>query len=234
MDSVPHWKRGLALAGRILSILKCPPAPSVARGRLFIPQNPKHRHSGARVKRASPESITTIGSMDSGPAPRGASRNDDFSFIGRFPTRRSRTASRCEMLLLGLLRRQLIAQFVARKLADLRPRQVIDEIECGGNLMLAELAGEECPELVQREWHGAVAQFDKGLRRLAAVLVRYADHDHFLHRGVFIDRLLDHLRIDVEAAGDDHVLLAIDQKEIAVPVHVADVAGQETIADESL
>src|ERR1700704_29249 len=26
--------------------------------------------------RASPESITTIGSMDSGPAPRGASRND--------------------------------------------------------------------------------------------------------------------------------------------------------------
>src|ERR1700692_38672 len=31
------------------------------------------RHSGARVKRASPESITTIGSMDSGPAPSGAS-----------------------------------------------------------------------------------------------------------------------------------------------------------------
>ena len=34
-------------------------------------------HSGARAKRASPESITTIGSMDSGPAPSGASRNDD-------------------------------------------------------------------------------------------------------------------------------------------------------------
>jgi hypothetical protein len=29
----------------------------------------KARHSGARVKRANPESITTIGSMDSGPAP---------------------------------------------------------------------------------------------------------------------------------------------------------------------
>jgi hypothetical protein len=35
-----------------------------------------YRHSGARVKRASPESITTIVSMDSGPAPSGASRND--------------------------------------------------------------------------------------------------------------------------------------------------------------
>src|SRR6266436_1063868 len=30
-------------------------------------------HSGARVKRASPESTTTIGTMDNGPAPRGAS-----------------------------------------------------------------------------------------------------------------------------------------------------------------
>jgi hypothetical protein len=35
-----------------------------------------HRHSGARAKRASPESITTIVNMDSGPAPKGASRND--------------------------------------------------------------------------------------------------------------------------------------------------------------
>src|SRR6202035_1140215 len=35
------------------------------------------RHSGARAKRASPESILTIVVMDSGPAPSGASRNDD-------------------------------------------------------------------------------------------------------------------------------------------------------------
>jgi phosphoribosyl-AMP cyclohydrolase len=41
------------------------------------------RHSGARVKRASPESITTIGSMDSGPAPSGASRNDDGTSLTR-------------------------------------------------------------------------------------------------------------------------------------------------------
>ena len=47
-----------------------------------------------------------------------------------------------------------------------------------------------------------------------------------------VDRLLDHLRIDVEAAGDDHVLLAVDEIEIAVVVHVADVAGEEAVADE--
>ena len=37
-----------------------------------------------RSEATSPESITTIGSMDSGPAPRGASRNDEgcyFSFV---------------------------------------------------------------------------------------------------------------------------------------------------------
>src|SRR5580698_10343424 len=41
-------------------------------------------HSGARAKRASPESITTMVSMDSGPAPQeGASRNDEVKFTRR-------------------------------------------------------------------------------------------------------------------------------------------------------
>src|SRR6478735_3574946 len=39
------------------------------------------RHSGARAKRANPESITTIRSMDSGPAPSGASWNDDVDDV---------------------------------------------------------------------------------------------------------------------------------------------------------
>jgi hypothetical protein len=47
------------------------------------------RHSGARATRASPESITTIVSMDSGPAPGGASRSDE----GKFLTRRRFLAS---------------------------------------------------------------------------------------------------------------------------------------------
>ena len=98
--------------------------------------------------------------------------------------------------------------------------------------MLAELAGEKGLEFFQRERLGAGAQFDEGLRRLAAIVVGDADHDHFLHRRMGVDRLLDHLRIDVEAAGDDHVLLAVDQIEIAVLVHVADIAGQKAVADK--
>ena len=42
------------------------------------------RHSGARPKGASPESIATIVGMDSEPAPqKGASRNDEKSFLTR-------------------------------------------------------------------------------------------------------------------------------------------------------
>jgi hypothetical protein len=47
-----------------------------------------------------------------------------------------------------------------------------------------------------------------------------------------IDRLLDQLRIHIEAARDDEVLLAIDQIEPALRLHVADVAGQDAVADE--
>src|SRR5437899_106012 len=49
--------------------------PSTSRAARFISSAAVsvHRHSGSRAQRASPESITTIGSMDSGPAPSGAS-----------------------------------------------------------------------------------------------------------------------------------------------------------------
>ena len=51
------------------------------------------------------------------------------------------------------------------------------------------------------------------------------DHDHLVDGTVRIDRLLDHLRVDVEAAGNDQVLLAVDEVEIAVVVAIADGRG---------
>src|SRR6266700_3767021 len=134
----------------------------------------------------------------------------------------------------GFLRRLLLTQFVAREFSDRGARQRLDEFERDGQFVLAELAGQMGAQLVQRERVSALAQLDEGLGCLAAVSVGNPDHDHLVHGGVGIDRLLDHLRIDVEAAGDDHVLLAVDQKEIAVTVHIADVAGQEAVADEGL
>ena len=79
---------------------------------------------------------------------------------------------------------------------------------------------------------GTGAQGDERLGRLAAVVVRDPDDDALVDGGVLVDRLLDRLRIDVVAARDDHVLVALDDVEIAVLVHGADVAGHEEAVDE--
>ena len=60
-------------------------------------------------------------------------------------------------------RRLPVAQFVAREFADRGARQFVDEIERRRNFVLAELAGEERLQFVERERRGAGAQFDKSL-----------------------------------------------------------------------
>src|SRR5205814_1470140 len=145
----------------------------------------------------------------------------------------SSTSSR-RYLLRRCRRRLSLAQFVARQLADRGARQFLDELDGRWQLVLAELAGEEGAEFIDGERRRARAQRDEGFGRLAAVIVGNADHDHLEHGRVGVDRLLDHLRIDVEAAGDDHVLLAVDQEKVAVVIAVADVAGQEAVADKGL
>ena len=52
-----------------------------------------------------------------------------------------------------------------------------------------------------------------------------ADHGDLLDRRVGRDRVLDLDRVDVLAAGDDHVLDPVDEVDVAVGVEVALVAG---------
>ena len=72
---------------------------------------------------------------------------------------------------------------------------------------------------------GVRPQHHEGHRRLAPFLRRHADHGGFEHVGVLGQHRFDVAGIDVEAAGDDHVLLAVHQREKAVGVEPADVAG---------
>jgi hypothetical protein len=44
---------------------------------------------------------------------------------------------------------------------------------------------------------------------------------------VLVEDLLDLARVDVVAAADDHLLLAVDDEEVAVVVDLAHVAGAE-------
>src|SRR5215510_9128084 len=70
-------------------------------------------------------------------------------------------------------------------------------------------------------------QFAEGLDLLTELVVGNADDSDVLHVGVPEDRGLDLGRVDIDAAGDDHVLGAIGDEEIAVIIELADVADAE-------
>ena len=65
---------------------------------------------------------------------------------------------------------------------------------------------------------GAGAAHAERHRRFAPLLARNADHRHVDHVGVPEQQHLDVGGIDVEAAGNDHVLLAVEQDDEAVLV----------------
>src|SRR5690606_1633093 len=69
---------------------------------------------------------------------------------------------------------------------------------------------------------------------LAEVGVRQTDHRALDDAGQRVDLGLHLLRIDVEAAGDDQVLAAADDVDVAVGVDHAQVAGDEVAVGAEL
>jgi hypothetical protein len=75
---------------------------------------------------------------------------------------------------------------------------------------------------------------DDGVDALAPVGVRKADDGALGDGGMEGDGVLDLSRIDVLATGDDHVLEAVDDVEVALIVEVSAVAGvHPAVADGS-
>ena len=70
-------------------------------------------------------------------------------------------------------------------------------------------------------------ELDDGAAHLAEALVGDADHGHVLDGGVSREEVLDLDGVDVLAAHDDDVLLAVDQPDETVIVHARHVAGEE-------
>ena len=96
----------------------------------------------------------------------------------------------------------------------------------GGDLVLDELAQLFGARL------GAVLERDRGADLLAVLVVGHAEHRGLAHGRVLVEDLLDLARVDVVAAADDHVLLAVDDEEVAVLVDGRHVAGvQPAVAD---
>src|SRR5437660_566882 len=69
---------------------------------------------------------------------------------------------------------------------------------------------------------------------LAPTLVGPTDDGHLEHGVVLVEHPFDLGAGDVLAAGDDHVLQAVDNEQVAVLVTHADVAGVEPAAGERL
>src|ERR1700728_3531692 len=67
-------------------------------------------------------------------------------------------------------------------------------------------------------------EFHDGADRFAPFLIRHADHGAVLDGGMAGEYLFDLCGVDIESAADDHVFLAIHDEQIAVLVHVADIA----------
>src|SRR5262245_6545505 len=72
----------------------------------------------------------------------------------------------------------------------------------------------------------------EGLRRLAAIRVLDADDRHLLDRRMLIDRLFDPARIDIVARANNQVLDAVDDEDEPFPIHDADIARAQEIAEE--
>src|SRR5262249_21204676 len=104
------------------------------------------------------------------------------------------------------------SQHLLVDLADGGERQAVDELPRLGRVGAALAILDE---LHQRFGFRSLALLgdDQRRHRLAPLLVRHADHRHHGDVGMGGDHVLDFTREDVEAAGYDHVLLAIDDVE---------------------
>src|SRR6266699_950974 len=91
------------------------------------------------------------------------------------------------------------------------------EVRDPGPAVLDQLAGQVGPGA------GQVGGLPHGLHLLAQVLVRDADHGHVEHGGMSGEQVLGLLGVDVDAARDDHVALAVGEVQVSVGVDMADV-----------
>ena len=121
---------------------------------------------------------------------------------------------------------RLVAQDVLLHLARRGLRQRLDDLERLRHLVAREPRARHLAQVVGRDV-GPVAQHDVGLRHLAPELVGHADHGDLDDRGVGGERVLDLDARDVLAAGDDDVLQAVADLDVAVGMHHAEIAGAE-------
>src|SRR5271170_6146190 len=118
----------------------------------------------------------------------------------------------------ALARPVRLADDLALKLADRAAREGLGpEHDLPRLLVGAELVTAGLDDFLGRDG-GPGLRDDLGHRGLAPALVRHAEHHYLTDAGQRADDPLEFGRPDVEAAGNDHVVLAVDHVQVAVVV----------------
>src|SRR5579859_4142243 len=124
-------------------------------------------------------------------------------------------------------------QFFLGQFADQRLGQLIAELDLARALDRRDVSGEEFVQLLLGDGM-ALAQGDESFRHLALIGVGHTDHHRLGYGRMLVEGFLDHAGIDIVAAGDDQILDAVDQEDIAVLIDIADIAGPERSVDEDI
>jgi len=105
------------------------------------------------------------------------------------------------------------------------------ENDVARTLVTREVVSRVCDQLLRRGAHAGL-ELDESARRLAPFLVGLGDDRDDRHRRMPVERLLHLDRRDVLAAGDDDVLRAVFQLDVAVGMEDAEI--ERLIAEGAL
>src|SRR3546814_20223177 len=117
----------------------------------------------------------------------------------------------------------LFRSSAAQELAHVALGQFVAEFHVARLLVAGEVLARVRLDLLGRQRR--ILLDDDQLDSLAGLLVRYADGSHLEHAGHHRDDALDPVGIHVESRHQAHVLLAVDDVEEALLVHLRPVAG---------
>ena len=133
----------------------------------------------------------------------------------------------------GFAGRRHLAQLGLHDLAVRIDRQMIDEDHLFRYHVVRQAAGAMREDVIGGQLR-AGPQHDKGLDRLAAHQIRFADHGGRHHLGQFHDTVFNLLAADSNTVALDEIGLAIDDVDETVFVHRGQIARVQHAIDELL
>ena len=99
-----------------------------------------------------------------------------------------------------------------------------------GRLLLGDPGGDEVLSNLEQVDRTTLAQLDEDGDPFAQTLVVHADRSRFHDTRVEHENVFDFFRGDVLAAPNDHVFLAVGDRQVSVGVEASDVPGTKPAA----